>query len=265
MYRMPTVFGPAVGPRQSPEGERYGPWKSAPTDQSIVRAAFTSTPEAIAALLPPALELHGDPVVSVSVSYLHNIGWLAGGGYNIVTIELPAVPRDGGGPAGVFVPVLWESLADPIITGREELGMSKLYADIPDLVMTDEECVCSASWRGYEFIRLRLSQLSDPKGGGDVPRASRTVYNHKYVPATGRWGVADVDYITVTPPQDVAVHERRSGVAELSIRTATFEQLPTLFRIVNVLAALPVLEVHRGSFVTCAIDSDGYGQRRLGE
>lgn len=261
MYRMPTAFGPALGPRQSPEGGRYGAWKSSPTRQVVARAAFTSTADAVEALLPPRLELHGDPVVSVTVAYLENVGWLAGGGYNIVTVELPAVPRGGGAP-GVFVPVLWESLADPIITGREELGMSKLYAEIPDLVLTDDGCVCSASWRGYEFIRLQLTGLVRA-GDSAVTRPSRTVYNHKYIPATGRWGEADVDYLTVTPPLDVLIHERRTGTAELTIRTATFEQLPTLFRIVNVLAALPVVEVHRGSLIDCAVDSDGYGQQRL--
>jgi hypothetical protein len=36
---------------------------------------------------------------------------------------------------GLFQPVLWENLADPII-GREELGYAKLFADIEYPVMT---------------------------------------------------------------------------------------------------------------------------------
>lgn len=265
MLRMPTVFGPALGPRQTPSGGRYDPSETGLTEQVIVRVAFTSTTDAVEALLPPRLELAGPPVVSISVSYLSNVAWLAGGGYNIVTVEVPATPTGGGDdPPGVFVPVLWENLADPIITGREELGMSKLYAEIPDLIRTDEGCICSCGWRGFEFLRLGVSGL-ESAGDATSVRKSRTVYNHKYIPATGRWGTPDVDYITITPPQDVVVRERLSGVAELAIRTATFEQLPTLFTIVNALAALPVLELHRGSVVECAVNSEGYEQRMLGD
>ena len=85
-------------------------------------------------LLPPGCVLRGDPVVSVSLSYFSNLYWLAGRGYGILYVDVP-VTYTGRTETivGAFCPVLWEGSPDACITGRDELGFAKLFADIPQL------------------------------------------------------------------------------------------------------------------------------------
>jgi hypothetical protein len=69
IYRMPTHFGPAPGPRQMPA-------------------------EAAAALerhIPARFALVGDPVVTVEFYYMAGIDWLAGRGYTMIDVWWPVM------------------------------------------------------------------------------------------------------------------------------------------------------------------------------
>ncbi|MEO8451781.1 MAG: acetoacetate decarboxylase family protein, partial [Gemmatimonadota bacterium] len=130
LYMMPTHFGPSCGPRQGPEGERFT--AARPAKQVKYGVSFRTSREQLDELLPPGFQVEGDPIVTVEASYLTELAWLAGRGYNIVSVRFPALfqgKRDRA--SGPFLAVLWENLCDPILTGREQLGYSKLYADIP--------------------------------------------------------------------------------------------------------------------------------------
>ena len=39
---------------------------------------------------------------------------------------------------GDFILAMWESLADPVVTGRADLGWPKLWANIPDPILLPE-------------------------------------------------------------------------------------------------------------------------------
>ena len=119
-----------------------------------------------------------------------------------------------------------------------------------------DTATCRASWLGFQFARLRLSGLRLV----DVPppaAAGRPRLSYKYIPASGDWGSADVAYATVVPVQDARaqVTEMWRGDATIEIAEARWEDLPTLFRIVNGLAALPRLEV-LGATLTRTLGSD---------
>ena len=61
------------------------------------------------------------------------IEWLAGRGYNTLGVTFPVVFQGKRDRAiGPFLLVLWENLADPILTGREQLGYSKIYCELRD-------------------------------------------------------------------------------------------------------------------------------------
>lgn len=158
-YRQPRVFGALPGPRNVPLDKR-----NLPDNMTVLTVAASALTDAAALgeLLPPRCRLHGDPVLTVSIAYLRNIGWLAGRGYNIVSVEFPIVfDGEEGRLTGKFTPVLWESLADPILTGREELGFSKLYAQIPERIILGNAYRASASWEGFRFFELEASDLAE--------------------------------------------------------------------------------------------------------
>jgi hypothetical protein len=50
-----------------------------------------------------------------------------------------------------FLAVMWENLADPIISGREGIGHPKLYAEIADPRVFDGTHYCEAAWMGFRF------------------------------------------------------------------------------------------------------------------
>ena len=54
-YRMPTHFGPSLGPRQGPGGQRYS-CRDTP-HQTIYRAGFRADAAALEAFLPPRFAL----------------------------------------------------------------------------------------------------------------------------------------------------------------------------------------------------------------
>ena len=66
MYRMPTHFGASLGPRQGPDGRVYKNVDS-PARLSYSVSFLTET-AALSRLLPPRFELHGDPVITVTVA-----------------------------------------------------------------------------------------------------------------------------------------------------------------------------------------------------
>ena len=154
MYRMPTHFGPRTGPRRGPDGQRFE-CRDNPRS-SIYSLSFLSEPRQLDVLLPPGFRLNGEPVVTVSASYMTEIEWLAGRGYNTLGFSFPvSFEGEKDRISGNLLTVLWENLADPIITGREELGFAKIYC------RTSPACPASrrASYHG-ELAWLQIPRSS---------------------------------------------------------------------------------------------------------
>jgi hypothetical protein len=128
---MPVVFGPGLGPRQGEEGRKF---TSPDSHKTITRSvSFLTNRAQLEELLPERFAVRGEPVVTVFASYMTEIEWLAGRGYNVLGVTIPVsftgkVDR----AVGSFLAVLWENLTDPILTGREELGFAKIYCDLPE-------------------------------------------------------------------------------------------------------------------------------------
>src|SRR5262245_20278887 len=115
---MPVVFGPAPGPRNLPRGKEHLRYRS---ETTAITISARTTSEALARQLPPRFRVGDNPVLSVTIACLRNLGWLAGRGYNVVRVTFPVVfEGDDGTVGGSFVPVMWENMADPIVTGRED-------------------------------------------------------------------------------------------------------------------------------------------------
>jgi hypothetical protein len=221
-----------------------------------------SDAEALSALLPAGFDLDGEPIARFDAACMKGIPWLAGRGYNTFGLTIPALWHGQETVAGDFVVVLFENLADPIMSGREELGWNKLWCELPDVERQADTVACRASWLGFQFATLKISELQT----AELPTAkpSRPRFGYKYIPRSGDWGEVDVSYPTVAPPEPgVTITERLTGQGHVDVTNATWEELPTLFRVVNGLAALP-----RRGFVSASVtktlgSGDFYGLRRL--
>ena len=193
---MPTHFGPAPGPRQLPDGAVPDP-KNSPRRLSVA-ASFRTDGALLERHLPEGFALAGEPVVTVEFHYMTGIDWLAGRGYTMIHVGWPATfagRRDKA--TGRFLAVVWEDLADPIITGRDEIGHPKLYAEISEARLWDR--TCAAAWMGFRFLEVTVSELHDSPSSPTTPRSDGTLML-KYVPRTGTWGEADLHQVTLTRP-----------------------------------------------------------------
>lgn len=245
--RMPTVFGPAPGPRGDVQGRPFS-FDDAPRTSASV--SFLTERAALARLLPPGFELVGEPVVTVDWTALHSLQWLAGRGYNMLGVRYNARFRGQQDEAeGPFLAVLWENRADPIITGREELGFAKLYAELPAPREADGALHHEAAWDGHVFLRLSVSDLQDaapplaaaPTAGNSVLRGT---LHHRHMPRVSAPGEHDVSQAVLSPAGGFvsSVDAFRRGHGQVEFVLSTWEQLPTLHHVVNTLADLPQLE-----------------------
>ena len=248
LRRMPFGFGFATGPRRGPDGNSFAS-KDTPTSVETA-VSFLSSEKQIQALLPPDFKLWGEPIATVYVKTMKNIEWLAGRGYNVCGVSFPAVYAGKKAPVhGHFLSVLWENKADPIITGREELGFAKIYCEIEEPRFLANSVICTTSWEGFSILELRVDGLQDTPlaGKSKLPPYSESqgTLHYKYIPRTGEWGKSDVEYAVLTPKEtpNVSVTRRRYGKGSVSFAKATWEDLPTQYMIVNTLQKLEIKEV----------------------
>ncbi|GAA5232762.1 hypothetical protein FOZ76_01580 [Verticiella sediminum] len=265
LHRMPTAFGPTPGPRRTPGPEvRYDDARS-PLRTSAY-AIFQTDAHALADLrLPAGVTLRGPALLALEYTFLEEIDWLAGRGYNMLSVRVPVrcTPAAAAPIDGWFQPVIWENLADPIISGREELGWNKIYAELPPARIQGPRWELCASWQGYRFLDIALDGLADSET--PLP-ATGPVLHHKYVPATQAWGEADVDYLTMTPaggsPARLLSH-RVAASASAAFARPRWEDMPTQSHIVNGLAALPLGELHSAGVYVTRGGKDLSDQKRL--
>jgi len=260
--RMPTVFGPMPGPRQPPPGRRFD-WSRSPLRTSYA-VSFLAPEAQLTALLPPGFRLAGEPVVTVEATYLSELEWLAGRGYAMLGVRFPAIFEGQVDRAeGAFLAVLWENLADPIISGREELGFAKLWCDIPEPRVLDGSIVVEAGWLGHRFLTLRIDDVQDasapPASAGDG------LLHWRMMPATGRWGGAAIEEATLTPAagSQLRVLSRQSGQGSVTFHRSRWEDLPTLHHIVDALADLEQVETRGATLVQARGGKDLSDQRVL--
>ena len=150
---------------------------------------------------------------------------------------------------GDLLLVLWENMADPIITGRDDLGFAKVYCELPELQFIDDKVICRASWDGFEFVRFQLYGLKEVSSNDSIfspeELPSEGLLHYKYLPKTSAPGEADVEYATLTPadcPNTIVDKVMYADKAEGAFSRATWEQLPTLVHIVNALEELSLGE-----------------------
>ncbi|MFT3905932.1 MAG: acetoacetate decarboxylase family protein [Steroidobacteraceae bacterium] len=155
-YRMPRVFGALPGPRNVPSDKQ----QLSNNQRNLVMSVTALTdPVLLSEILPLACTLDGEPLMTVTLNFMRNIGWRAGHGYAMLSVNLRIkhYSPSKGWLTGNFIPVLWENLADPILTGREELGWSKLYADLPDPLVLGDCHTGKALWRDFRFLDIQRS------------------------------------------------------------------------------------------------------------
>jgi hypothetical protein len=271
MYMMPTHFGPMSGPRQGPDLKPFG--QVASPKSTTYTVSFLTRADRLEALCPPGFTVAGEPVVTVASVHMTEVEWLAGRGYNVLGVMFPvAYSGEQDRAAGPLLAVLWENLADPILTGREQIGFAKIYAEIPAPIVRGNETHLSASWLGFRFVDIEIRNLVEVPAADYPPPPARErdgvalgMLHYKYIPGTGPDSPPDAQYAVLQPNGNSQARTTGLWRGEGSVRfhEARWEDLPTQYRIVNTLAALEIQEA-RGASLSTSIGGEDYSrQRRL--
>jgi hypothetical protein len=285
-WRMPTSFGPMPGPRQDFNGRPRDGSKATFKTTSV---KFKSSRTVLQNLFPTEKLKFASPDTVVyatfSATQLDNLEWLGGRGYSHFGLYIHGVQytKDNGETVtGTYLPVLFENLADPILSGREELGFPKLFANL-GVQQDGNTWSLNASWMGSTFATVTLSELAEPLTNGDAaPQqgqapapAEEGLFFHKHIPATGsigskERGQADVEYTAFLPnDEDAKTVERRVSKtlkaknAQIRFDALDWKALPTLHHVVTRLQEVPVYEVVEAKIIEGTGVSDVSSVRRV--
>ncbi|KAK5679391.1 hypothetical protein LTS10_008206 [Elasticomyces elasticus] len=273
--RNPLGFGLLQGPRQDLLGRSHADsLKLSTSREASVR--FTTSATVLRCLFPSDRYSFAsrDTVqqASFTVQTLDGLAWLGGGGYDLVGLYIHGVryqQTDGTFVTGKYCPVMIENLADPIITGREELGVPKVFSDI-DIHRSDTTLHASLSWRGTFWAELHWSNLS-PQSTGTMQAASpaEDLLVHKYIPSSANKGAADANYAVLI--KTASESSQVLGQQECAPLNASFafsspepHLIPTLSNIAQGLAEIPVFEIVRAGVVETKGVSDFSSLMSLG-
>lgn len=189
--------------------------------------------------------------------------WLGGSGYNHIGLYIHGVEyekADGEIVSGTYMPILFESLTDPIVSGREELGMPKLYSAI-DIYRGAESYRINTSWQGSQWGNFRLEGLKPTSDLGNVTgkisgEDDDGILVHRYIPKVGRdnKGQAEAEYPVFVPykedmPQPVTQRVWEADRATFKIDALDWDCLPTLHHVISRLQEIPIYEIVRAKVV----------------
>lgn len=266
-WRQPVAFGPMPGPRQDHQGRS----RIAASTKSTFKTAsikFKTSRTLVQNLFPNDSYSFISPstvaYASFSQTTLDQMDWLGGGGYRHLGLYIHGVQykkANGQMIEGTYMPILFESLADPIVSGREELGMPKLYTAI-EVHQREQSHYVQTSWQGAVWGRFSLAGLKEEDPGNDPGTIGGTsdqgILVYRYVPKVGRdsKGQAEAEYPVFVPhgqeskvvPSRV-IRVRRTKDASIEINALGWDSLPTLHHVIDRLGEIPIDEIVDGKVV----------------
>ncbi len=233
VYKMPVHFG----------GDPFYPVRTVYGDMTCLGVSFRTEEDALLRFIPEDFEML-EPVVNVQYANCRDVDWMAGGEYRLIQASVP-VRYEGNseGLVGEYVLVIWENKACPIIGGREEDGMPKIFADIASERHVGERWFTSASYESNTFLSLevtRRGELDEEQIAGVNKNPKINFFGWRYLPNLGKGG-ATLSHATLYP-QEMVVRRVWTGEGSLRWTPLPYEQHPLQCRIIGELAGLPVAQ-----------------------
>ena len=188
---MPLIMGPLYEPRR-----RLCPVYC---DVESLLLQYKSDPDAIRALLPECYAPAAEPIVTVGFMDARSVDFLAGNGYRLASVSVSA-RYDGNEDHldGRYVLVMFENDTTAIVTGREQYGIPKVYADITPVRTVDPQHLrCEASLWGHLILGIDVttplkSQNAVIRKAAAHRSSNNAIFGYKYIPAVD--DPPDADY-----------------------------------------------------------------------
>jgi acetoacetate decarboxylase len=241
---MPLILGPLYD-RENRPGLVYTAYES-------LVLQYTTDPDAIPPLLPDCYKPSPNATVRVGCVENKGVDFLAGHGYRLATVQVESIFQGKQDQlAGDYVLVMFENRTTPIITGREHLGIPKIYADISaHRTVGDGHRRCEVSLWGHLLFGIDVADLKRQNRVVHGTAGKRTsqwpTFGYKYIPSLD--GPPDADYPTVMW-SDSKIEELWLGESgEMYFGNPGEEDISFFARVVDALKSLPVLQVTQTSW-----------------
>ena len=168
---------------------------------------------------------------------------MAGGGYNLITVGVPAAHEHGRERVeGLYALVIWENRTAPILSGREQSGMPKIFAEIVDHRQLGETLLTNASYEGWTFLRMDFRQTKqmtpDELRGLNQQMATVNALGWRYIPNIGRPGAA-LSHATLFPQEIQASPRLGRTKGKFAADGLSFQQNAGYSPITQALSRLP--------------------------
>jgi hypothetical protein len=237
-YLMPAHFGGQV-----PDGQ--------PTiydDTTALTVFYTSDPDALASLLPEEFELN-EPEIMVSMMENRGVRWMGGEPYNIVAVNVSARH---GNIVGWYSLVVWENKATPIIPGREQTGIPKIFGEVESIRRYPDATARSWShYAGHTHVDLAVSGVRTASSEEEAlirdGFSTMDWFGYRYIPKTGLTGAESAQAILF--PQSFEISRVEVGEPSLSWSVPPLHKNPTQAHIIGALAAMPIREYSRPAVI----------------
>ncbi|WP_298669347.1 acetoacetate decarboxylase family protein [uncultured Methanofollis sp.] len=234
-YLMPVHFG----------GGTFDPATLVTQRSTALTLTYETERDLLENYIPEGFELLA-PEVQVSFNKFTEINWMQGGQYNLINVSAPV--RFHGTKDrldGAYTLVVWENKTAPILGGREQTGIPKIYADIEDLHIVRPHYATTVSYEGNTFLTLDFEAAGPVTGEGlDAVKsqmASMNTLGWRYIPKVGAPGAEVSQFVLY--PQGMEVESAQAGTGTLRWTEQTPMQNPAQYYIINSLAALPIKRV----------------------
>ena len=164
-------------------------------DVWTLSTSYRTDRDALAALLPLPFEPADEPVVTVHYGQCRKVKFLAGGGYNLMGVDLATFFNGRQDQlAGNYSLVMWENLMNPVMRGRELLGVPKLLADVPDPSRKGDDWRVYASENDHVLLEMEIMN-TQPQSEAFVNQLNADQVNNpmlgwKYIPNMDGVGAA---------------------------------------------------------------------------
>jgi acetoacetate decarboxylase len=193
IYTMPLIMGPLFE-RETRPGLVYANVES-------LMLVYQTDPDAIPPLLPEPYQPVDEPTVTVYFADNTGVDFMAGNGYRYAMVGVAAkFEGQQDNLVGNYCLVMFEDRTTPIITGREHLGIPKIFGDItPIRSLSNGHLRCEVSLWGHFLFGIDVEPMK--KGNPLVRRTAQKrstdfpVLGYKYIPSLE--GPPDADYPTV--------------------------------------------------------------------
>jgi acetoacetate decarboxylase len=234
IYKMPVHFG----------GHAFYPVRVVYGDMTCLQVGFETDPEKLLPLIPEDFELL-EPKVNVQYANCREVDWMAGGDYRLIQATAPVkYMGNSEGLVGEYALVVWENKTCPIIGGREEDGVPKIFADIAMERHNGDHWFTAASYESVNFLKLdfrKKGELSEEDIAEINKNPKVNLFGWRYLPNLGKGG-ATLSHATLYP-QEATVKQAWTGEGAVTWTKVAPEEHPLQWTIINTLADLPVRKV----------------------